>query len=295
MTVLTLPSPTLMSWAHKELGPLPTPPVDVSHPRVNSRVWELTRPSRVRVFLKVSPNPVTYQRETFALRHAVPALGAHRAPQLIASHPQHLALLVTAVDGRPIKQLTPSAAEEAEAHRQGGLLLARLHAAGDLTGPRRAEAERALTDAAAGAEDRLTAAGDRLTPDERDLVRACAAHLSQLPPLPLAFIHGDAWPRNLLWNGATAAWIDFERARFTAVVQDLVPLACAVWPGRPDLRAAFFAGYGRTLTASEDAALTCLSALDAVSCLRWGPDHGDPQVTARGRRTLDRLTGEVRR
>lgn len=31
---------------------------------------------------------------------------------------------------------------------------------------------------------------------------------------------------------------------------------------------------------------------DAVNCLAWGPENGDELVTARGRRTLDRLMRE---
>ncbi|MBO1329896.1 phosphotransferase enzyme family protein [Streptomyces sp. VRA16 Mangrove soil] len=295
MSVLTQPPAALMAWARSEIGDCATP-VDVSHPRAGSRVWGLPRPDgTVRAYLKVSPRPVPYEREVFALRHAVPALGALRAPQLIASLPQDLALLLSPVDGRPLRQLTLRRAEEAAAHRQAGRLLALLHAAGEPTGPRRREAEDAVAVVADGAERHIAAAGERLGPAERDLVRTCAARLAHLPPLPMAFLHGDAWPRNLLWNGTTAAWIDFERARCGAAVQDFVLLACSVWPTRPDLRTALLTGYGRQLTPDEEIALMCLSAVDAAGCLAWGPDHDDPQVTARGRRTLDRMLREGHR
>ncbi|WP_369228488.1 phosphotransferase enzyme family protein (plasmid) [Streptomyces sp. R39] len=295
MTNLSTPSPALLAWASRILGAQPSVR-DVSHPRRNNaRVWQLTLPSDVRFFLKVSPRPVMYERETLALRHAVPALGAGRAPQLRASSAEHLALLLTAVPGLPLTQLTLTPAEEARAHRQGGELLARLHAAGDLTGPRRAEAEQALQAAADGAERHLREAGDRVTPAEQKVVRDLAEQLRSLPPLPLAFIHGDAWERNLLWSKdlGQAGWIDFERARFAAAVQDVVPMACGTWADRPDLRAAWLQGYGRDLTPEEQHALTCLAALDAVSCLVWGPKFDDPQVTARGWRTLDRLVEGV--
>lgn len=45
---------------------------------------------------------------------------------------------------------------------------------------------------------------------------------------------------------------------------------------------------------AEQYALRCLTALDAVSCLAWGPDNDEAFVTARGRRTLDRLMREDR-
>ncbi|MGW7086773.1 phosphotransferase enzyme family protein [Streptomyces sp. NPDC054871] len=294
MTNPSTPAPDLLAWASRVLGARPAVR-DVSHPRENSRVFQLDLPGDVRFYLKICPKAVMYERETLALRHAAPALGAGGAPQLRASSANHLALLLTAVPGRPLEQLALTPAEEARAHRQGGALLARLHAAGDLSGPRRAEAEQALQAAADGADRHLRAAGDRLTAPEQKLVRSLAEQLRTLPPLPLAYIHGDAWERNLMWSKTqqTAGWIDFERSRFATAVQDFVRMACATWADRPDLRAACLRGYGRDLTAEEQQALKGLAALDAVSCLTWGPAHDDPDVTARGRRTLDRLMAGV--
>ncbi|WP_327687188.1 phosphotransferase enzyme family protein [Streptomyces sp. NBC_00467] len=286
----TLP-PALRGWTEREVGCI-SGVRDASHPRASSRVWELERADGCRFYLTISPSARMYERETFALRHAAPALGAGRAPQLRASSAEHLALLTTAVPGRPVNELPLTAAEEYEAHRQGGMLLARLHAAGDLTGRWRAEAEEALDAVALGTDRHLEEAGDRLTPAEHALVRRLAAELRIVGPLPLGFIHGDAWPRNLLWS-EHAAWIDFERSRFAPVAQEFVRMACAVWADKPRLRAACFSGYGRELTPQERHALTCLAALDAVSALTWGETHGDPFVAARGRRTLDRLTTGV--
>ncbi|MEV4333635.1 phosphotransferase [Streptomyces sp. NPDC049597] len=294
MTDPSTSAPALLAWASRALGARPSVR-DASHPRENSRVWQLSLPGDVRFYLKVSPRSLMYERETLALRHAAPALGGGRAPQLRASSAEHLALLLTAVPGRPLKQLTLTPAEEVRAHRQGGTLLARFHAAGALSGPRRTEAEQALQAAADGAENHLRTAGARLTPAEQKLVRDLAEQLCTLPPLPIAFIHGDAWDRNLMWSSdrGQAGLIDFERSRFATVVQDFVPLACATWADRPDLRTACLQGYGRDLTPKEKHALKCLAALDAVSCLVWGPAYDDPHVTARGRRTLDRLMAGV--
>ncbi|MGW7463776.1 hypothetical protein ACWGJT_03490 [Streptomyces xantholiticus] len=77
-------------------------------------------------------------------------------------------------------------------------------------------------------------------------------------------------------------------------MQDLVVLAVTEWLDHPDREKAFFQGYGRDLTCAERHALRCLTALDAVNCLAWGPDNNHPEVTARGRRTLDRLMRENR-
>ncbi|WP_395577238.1 phosphotransferase enzyme family protein [Streptomyces sp. BK79] len=294
MTNPSTPPPALLAWASRVLGARPRVQ-EVSSPREASRVWQLVLPGPVRFYLKISPKAVMYERETFALRSAAPALGAGGAPQLRASSAHHLALLLTAVAGWPLNELMLAPSEEARAYRQAGALLARLHAVGDLSGPRRAEAERALQSAADGADGHLARAGDRLSAPERKLVRDLAEQLRTLPPLPLAFIHGDAWDRNILWSKdlQQTGWIDFERSRPATAVQDFVLMACSTWVDRPDLRAACLQGYGRNLTPQEQHAVTCLAALDAVSCLVWGPKLGDPGVTARGRRTLDRLMAGV--
>ncbi|MFE2298796.1 phosphotransferase enzyme family protein [Streptomyces sp. NPDC059445] len=277
----------LRGWAEREIGAV-AEARDASHPRRSSRVWELVRRDGCRFYLKLSRTARTYERETFALRHAVPALGAGRAPQLRASSAEHLALLTTAVPGRPVHELALTAAEEYEAHRQAGLLLARLHAAGELTGRWRAEAEGALRSAAQGVERRLEDAGDRLTEAERTLVRALTEQLRWVGPLPLGFIHGDAWPTNLVWSGRVA-WVDFDRSRFAPVVQEFVASACGVWADRPRLRTACLSGYGRELTPQELHVLKFLAAVDAVSALDRSRKHDDPCLAARGRRTLHRL------
>ncbi|KOV61511.1 aminoglycoside phosphotransferase family protein [Streptomyces sp. MMG1121] len=295
MTHSTMPAPALLAWAARELGAEVSVAHDAAPVRENSRVWALRRPDDVRFYLKVSPNPPRYERETFALRHAVPALGAGHVPQLCASSAEHLALLLTAVPGAPLEQLTLPVTGERRAHRQGGALLARLHTAGDLSGPHRLAAERALLAAADSADRQLRQAGDLLTSAERELVRGLAGQLRELPPLPLAFIHGAAGPRHLLWSPrlGQAGWIGFERSRFAAAVQDFVPMSCGIWADRPDLEAAWFQGYGRDLMFAERHALKGLAAVDAVSCLVRGPAHDDPVVTALGRRTLDRLMAGV--
>ncbi len=78
-------------------------------------------------------------------------------------------------------------------------------------------------------------------------------------------------------------------------MQDLVILAVTEWLDHPDRETAFLRSYGRELTGDERHALRCLSALDAVTCLAWGPDNDHPEVTARGRRTLDRLMKQAAR
>ena len=87
--------------------------------------------------------------------------------------------------------------------------------------------------------------------------------------------------------------IDLERSEPGPAVRDLVRLSDA-WHGRDDLFDAFLAGYGRPLTAAEEARLAVDAALDSVSGVAYGAAHGDPELVERGRRTLARLRTERR-
>jgi hypothetical protein len=86
---------------------------------------------------------------------------------------------------------------------------------------------------------------------------------------------------------------DTKRGEPGPAVRDLVRLSDA-WAGRPDLFEAFLAGYGRSLTAAEQARLVIDAALDSVSGIAYGAAHGDPELVERGRRTLARLRAEHR-
>ncbi|WP_405986099.1 phosphotransferase enzyme family protein [Streptomyces sp. NBC_00872] len=290
--------PSLRTWAEHAVGPL-SAVRDASHPRENSRVWDLTDGSGRRFFVKQSPTPEFYERETFGYQSAVPALGYGHAPRLVDTDARRLALLLTAVPGAPVSRLTLTVPEHRAAHRQFGTLLRRLHGTEKMPAQGRRAAAAAAERTAAAAEKHLARAGGLLSGDRRALVRHAAGHLLKLTDLLApGHIHGDAQERNVLWSGAGSgagsrtgrlAMIDFERSRYAPAVQDFVRLACGPWQDRDDLRTAFFQGYGRPLTETERHALPCLAALDAASCLAYGPAHGEHDVTERGLRTLDRL------
>lgn len=125
-----LPS-SLATWVESVLGPLNCVR-DASHARDNSQVWRVTGPTGDH-YVKVAPKPILYTRETCAYRVAVPHLGHANAPVLHDSSAELLALILTAVDGEPLKE-EESPARRRVAHRQAGELLHRFHDA--MTGPR---------------------------------------------------------------------------------------------------------------------------------------------------------------
>lgn len=110
--------------------------------------------------------------------------------------------------------------------------------------------------------------------------------------------HGDFRLRNILHDGGedtdgSVAVIDLGRSEPGPAVRDLVRLPDA-WADRPDLHAAFMAGYGRPLTPAEEDRLVIDMAIDAVRGISFGVVHGDPELAERGHRTLARLRAERR-
>ncbi|MFF4822659.1 aminoglycoside phosphotransferase family protein [Streptomyces sp. NPDC001312] len=277
-----LPRP-LTSWVETVLGPL-TAVRDASQPRGNSQVWKVTGRTGDH-YVKVAPKPVLYTRETRAYREAVPHLGHGNASALKDSSADLLALILTAVDGKPLKG-EESPARRRAAHRQAGQFLRRFHET--LPGHQaQGEAAHVVESVQTGLDKHIAEAGDHP-------LRRLVSTLPSLGPLPAGWRHGDFWERNLLWNGLHCAVIDFERSEPGPLVSDFVKLATSLWPDRPKLRVALFEGYGRSLSEAEERALTAFAAADAASALAYGPRHGDPLVTARGRRTVERLMQEGR-
>ncbi|MFG2792267.1 phosphotransferase [Streptomyces sp. NPDC048419] len=278
---------TLRTWAASVVGPV-TGVRDAAWPRVASRVWELTCDDGDRFFLKVAPTPKFFTYETRAYRSAVSSLDAGHAPRLVGTLPEHLALLLTAAPGTSVSALELTDGERRLVHRHAGALLRRLHGDGQLDAEARAEVTSQAIRLAEQADMHLTRAGDLITDRDRAIVKHAVQQLPEMQLLPAAYAHGDFQERNWLWSHGSLALVDFERARHTWAVWDLVRLACGPWEGHPGLQQAFLDGYGRDLTDIERYALGCLAALDAVSAITWGADN-DSLVAERGRHTLDRL------
>ncbi|MFJ5829424.1 NUDIX domain-containing protein [Streptomyces sp. NPDC093089] len=270
---------------------------DVSWARENSRVWRAAGTGGGLWFVKIHQNPKFHRRETDALRGWVPDLG-DAGPRLVAADPELLAVVVTPVEGRSLHGAVLSAAEEAEVLRSIGVLAARIHASPLPPEPRPSEAP--PTDPYDRMERHLAAArpllepGDEGEPGDEECVRRAVAAAQELAPLEHVVTHGDFQYRNLLLAAdGTVRFIDVERSEPHTRVRDLTRLIDR-FDGRPDLAEAFFAGYGRPLTAAEETHLAASTALDAVSGIAFGTRAGDPELVERGRRTLARLRAGAR-
>ncbi|MET7828936.1 NUDIX domain-containing protein [Streptomyces sp. NPDC005386] len=271
---------------------------DTSWAREESRVWRVHGVQGGTWYVKAHQNERFHNREVRGLRTWAPALGA-AAPRLVAADEALRAVVITALPGRPLHGAVLAPERERKVFNRIGALARRIHQASP---PRLAPADSGP--AMAKAIRHLAGARYHLLPGDEKFVRDLVRQAKDLPPLEWVETHGDFQLRNILHDpgpradddeaedpGSFVAVIDLERSEPGPAVRDLVRLSDA-WHGRPDLLAAFLAGYGRPLTPAEQTRLVIDTALDSVSGIAYGAAHGDPELVERGRRTLARLRAE---
>jgi Ser/Thr protein kinase RdoA (MazF antagonist) len=225
-------------------------------------------------YLKAHRQPGKHQRERAAYRALAPHLPA---PTLLAERTGPSALLLSALPGGDAEPLPADPEAGRALFEAAGRALARLHA---LPAPEPdplplGEAYRRRVAAAVARAQAVLppAVAPALAAATADLEAAMQAGL-RVP------CHRDYEPRN--WRVAPFGLLDFEHTRPDHWLADLTRLEAWVWPGRPDLREAFFSGYGRHPDGQEQAILHMLSALDAVQTWAWGVEHRDRLFIERG-------------
>lgn len=283
------PAPGVREFTERAVGRT-TDWEDVSWAWAGSQVWRAHGALGGTWYVKVHQNGKFHGRQVRAYRSWVPTLGA-AAPRLMAADDVLLAIVVTAVPGRPLYGAVYTPEQERRIFHQIGALARKVHQSAP---PRPAPA--GSGPAVEKTERHLAAARPYLEAGDEEFVRAVVQRAEQLPPLEWVETHGDFQLRNILSaddealsaDGDTLAVIDFERSEPGPAVRDLVRLSDA-WAGRPDLYEALMAGYGRALTEVEEERLFVDAALDAVSGIQFGAAHGDLELVERGKRTLKRL------
>jgi aminoglycoside/choline kinase family phosphotransferase len=292
----------LRQWLTRQLPGLDTV-ADVSWSRDCSRVWRVSA-GTTEAYLKLSPTAEHYAREVRAHHHA-PLFAPHEIPRLLATDPGPLALLTSPVPGLVVRGLSLTGQRETRVHERAGRLLRRWH---DLPEPSSDQAREtitasiteqvreaitaSITEQVREADQCLQRGAEHLTDAQTSLIRRVVLELPQLAEtLPVVYRHGDYSPRNWLWDAEhdTVGLIDFEHADPGIAVEDLVWLHGALWPTRPELKAAFLSGYGRPLTEAEQRILPLLTARLAVSYLITGLTRHDPVLIDRGRTALHHL------
>lgn len=289
------PDAAVVEFAERAVGRI-AQWTDTSWAREESRVWRVHSVQGGTWYVKVHQSERFHGREVRGLRTWAPELGA-AAPRLVAADETLRAVVLTAVPGRPLHGAVLAPERERAVFQRIGVLARRIHQASP---PRPAPA--GSGPAVAKADRHLAGARSHLLPGDEEFVRELVRQAEDLSSLEWVETHGDFQLRNILATRDAAdetddrefvSVIDLERSEPGPAVRDLVRLSDA-WAGRPDLFEAFLAGYGRSLTAAEEARLVIDAALDSVSGISYGAAHGDPELVERGRRTLARLRAEHR-
>jgi tRNA A-37 threonylcarbamoyl transferase component Bud32 len=278
---LVLPG-DLAAFAERTFGPCRAV-ADYSWPYEGSEVYRIRDAGGVEHIVKRLINERFFGMEVAGYRWAA-ALGLGRATRLEAADVALRAVVVSFLPGAPMLGAIEPVLH-AEAYRQTGQLLARLHGAEPSAAGERAVLGRLLE----SSEGQLAKAAAELSPAQQQLARRAAALLAAVgPSLRAVPTHGDLQPRNLLLDAdrRTVALIDFEKAALAPPVRDVVRLEAGIFTGRPELRRAFYDGYGRRLEAGEVSALRAWVVLDSVSALAWGFPNGDEEIVTRARAAM---------
>ena len=278
-----IPAP-LLEFTLQNLGPLAITRF-CGWDHAESQVWEVTDEQGRRAFLKAHRQPRKFEQELNAYQYWLPQLPAV-TPTLLAVNEQSRALLLSAVPGDLVEKAKLARAEEHDLYRQAGAFLRQMH---DL--PFEDEDDVSTADALL---TRLEAWAKRAegVVDEATIDWVCACIEDVLPlttDLKRVPCHRDYTARNWLVATGKLYIIDFEHARPDLWFADIERLYSEVWPGRPDLRAAFIEGYGRRLSADEESVLLGLAAFAGMGTVVWAREHGDTVFESRSWARLKRI------
>lgn len=253
------------------------------HPHGEAAVWRAEAAGRTLAFLKHHHSAGQAARERNAYRDWANDLPG--APRLLAAeNGPHPALLLSALPGVPAPSADLDGAGWVEVHRRAGRFAHALH-----TTPLQHADPLPLSDALAARMDRWLARARRLVPAA--IADAVAQRFDTTWADGMARVptHRDFAPYNWIvaGNGNTEVGVvDFGHSRPDLWLADVAKLAFDAWTGRPELRDAFFDGYGRPPTPEETAGLHQVGLLHGLATLVWALEHGDRAAAETGRSVL---------
>ncbi|MGH3570163.1 MAG: aminoglycoside phosphotransferase family protein [Pseudonocardia sp.] len=288
--------PNLREWVADNLPGLDEV-TDVSWPRGSSQVWRVAA-GPTAAFVKLSPTALEFDREVVGYAYAARILADHEAPRLLAANPGPQVIMSSSLQGTVVRGLLLEVEVEVRVHEDKGRLLRRWHDQSDPASEQDREAVRAvMREQAREAAVCLKCTAEHLSAEQHALVEAASRELPELAEqLPLVYQHGDYSTRNWLWDAESGhhGLIDFAMAHHGNAVEEFVWLCGAVWTIRPDLHAAYLAGYGRPLSGTEQRLLRLLTVRLGVSYLNTGLVKQRGDLVERGHLILDRMTDEYR-
>lgn len=205
---------------------------------------------------------------------------------LVAHDPSSHTLLLSYLPGIDCDGTGLTSSERSLSHHRAGAALRRLHdgvphGQTELVGSGLADRMRQWT-------RRADHAGI-ISHDERRRLHAWALQLSSTP-MEGSICHLDYQPRNWRLHHDGVFVVDFEHCRPDARVRDFARLEHRHWARHPQLRNAFFSGYGRLLSDAEQQLLHLFGAIEAVTALVRGHETADADLSTHGRAILTRLS-----
>jgi aminoglycoside phosphotransferase len=258
-------------------------------------------------YLKVHQTLSHWHNEVHAYEQWAGAFGDH-APRLLAVRDESpLALVVTELPGRVVEHMLLPRSQEQAIWQAAGAALITLHdlEMGNCFGPcfrdgscaeaYSKNAEEYVSRRFKQQVDQATRGG-YISEDELSTIQAVYELIPAFEgerPLPC---HRDYCAANWLASqqGAWMGVIDFEFAYWDVRVADFSRDPEWSWIRRPDLVAAFFEGYDRSLTPAEEQQLLVAHTEYALSAILWGRDYAFYGFEQEGRESLAHIATLLR-
>ena len=231
--------------------------VDLSLARSPHRIRLLATRSGNHVIAKWFDDSTSYFRSLDAMNHHTIPLGT-QAPRLIAHDDRLKALLMTHLPGEVAGDDT---ARDPVTHFQVGTLLRQFH---ESSTPN--PSAQATTDLASGlsllTEELEDDLGQVLVAELREL----GMQLLDLGPQPLQPVHGGIRPEHWMVDENYGVQLfSFSTSQYDPWIKDTLDLERQYWRYQPELKSAFFAGYDRAPSDSDELLLRGFLAQSALT------------------------------
>jgi aminoglycoside phosphotransferase (APT) family kinase protein len=255
-----------------------------------SLTWHILAEDGTGFYMKRHEFRHHYVAEVRALKYWVPHLtdGAWWAtPEVLATSDELGAVILTELPGEIIEDSSPGDDELLSAYKNAGRLARSLHDADiDLS-----DEPREQLYAPDGIERYFEMSRGHLDASTSDWVEAILTRADVWAGQKVVPMHGDYSPRNWIFQPGDPTFnvIDWERSRPGYWVEDIQRMTHDHWLNAPQLRAAFFEGYGRTPTEAEWRQANQITLINAVGGVGWAISHGDERFAGHNRRVIERF------
>ena len=307
----TTGDPTLdpvLDWCGQKFGPIKLLSDHTRHHPGDRTAALRIETSDGICYVKIHRTPDRWAQEVHGYEAWAPAFGEF-APRLLAVRDEApLALVVSAIEGKPLDEVNLPTEKEKSVWHEAGRALSSLHqsAVGDQFGPCDRDGN-CIGEPAADPVTYLSnqlqhdlnkgAQAGHLTSDEQAVVRAAIDLTPAFVGHQPAPCHRDYCPPNMLISeqGEWAGVIDFEFAHWDVPATDFARDPNWNWMDRPEMMDAFFEGYGQRRSDKQELQyLVCLVRY-GLSAIVWGMENKYLGFAREGREALAQLEAKVLR